>query len=219
MKVYLSYQIKSLKRFKIAYYQLVPEYIGLICVVLVFSFMVLGISSDESILINNKKIINYNYLINYFFVIPIILESLIAKDYMPNYDKLKIIFPFSKLKILMIDLFIELLGFKIIILVFTIILYIPFSYIFKLDTMCLELLYVFALVLLSYVNSCFIIRIIKIKSRDNLMNKNFLKIIVLLFLIVSISMSYSIFLLFLLLLLLLIINILLLIKNLYSDDV
>lgn len=181
MYSFIKYQLKSLKRFNIAYYQLIPEYLGLILLILVFTTMILGVSSDEAILINEGKVINYNYLIIYFFIFPIVVESLIVKDYMPNYYKLKLLFPFSIWKIILLDLFLEVFGYKLLIPIIGIVLYFFFSYFFNLIFIYDISFFSFSSIVFSYLNSCMIIKLFKIFSKDNIINKNYMKIVITLF--------------------------------------
>ncbi len=184
MRELLKYQFITLSRFRISQFQFLPEYLGLLFALLVFTIILLGVSSEEQLSYDNDKFINYTYIFIYFLVMPIFLESFMKKSYMPNYRYLKLLFPFSLTKMVFIDILFELFSFKLFILFFYLVLVIPFSIVYEVHFIGKPLSVLgMVLVILIYMNSCLLILTIKsfMKSRALKFYSNFLKLFVIVF--------------------------------------
>jgi hypothetical protein len=178
----LQYNFLSLTRFKIAKYQFAPEYIGFILVVGLFTTMFTGISSEDALVIGDIKIMNFNIIALFYLIAPILSDIFMYQFYDPNYQYLKLLYPFKVSKAIFIDVLIELFNFKVVFLLCFIIAYIPFCLTYDLIIFEKTSITGFFLIITIYINSCLFIRVLKdiIKNKVNKSHKNYLKLFALL---------------------------------------
>lgn len=174
----LQYNFLSLTRFKISKYQFAPEYIGFFLVAGLFSVIFIGVSSESSLLIDEKKIMNFNIIALFYFFAPILSDVFMYKFYDPNYQYFKLLYPYKIFKVILIDVLIELFSFKLLFLICFIIAYIPFCLTYGLVIFENVSIIGFLLIITIYINSCLFIRLIKdlVKNKVNNYHKNYLKL-------------------------------------------
>lgn len=174
----IQYNILTLSRFKMAKYQLIPEYLGLIAVIVLSSLMFTGISCEEIIVDGKLKYMNFNILALYFFLAPILSDVFMYNFYDINYKYFKLLYPFKSLKIIFIDMLLELLSYKLFFILFFVILYIPFCITYDLTFIDNKSLKGFCLIVSMYINACLFVRLIKDIGKDMFFKsyKNYLKL-------------------------------------------
>lgn len=178
----LQYNFLSLTRFKMAKYQFAPEYFGFILVVGLFTTIFIGVSSEDALVIGDIKIMNFNIIALFYFIAPILSDIFMYKFYDPNYQYLKLLYPFKVSKVIFIDVLIELFNFKVVFLLCFIIAYIPFCLTYDLIIFERTSITGFFLIITIYINSCLLIRVLKdiLKNKVNKSHKNYLKLFALL---------------------------------------
>ncbi len=173
----LYYNFITLSRFKMAKYQVIPEYIAIFTVIGLFTMIFMGVSSEEIIVHNNNKYMNFNILALYFFITPILSDIFMNNFYDVNYKYFKLLFPFNIFKTITIDVLLEILNYKLLFIFFFIALYIPFCSVYELSYINQNAIIGFCLVIIMYLNACLSIRLIKYLWNENFMKvyKNYLK--------------------------------------------
>jgi hypothetical protein len=194
MKKILQYNFLTLSRFKISKYQFAPEYIAFFIVAALFSVIFIGVSSEESLMVYEKKIMNFNIIALFYFIAPILSDIFMYKFYDPNYQYFKLLYPFKTSKIIFIDTLVELFSYKILFILCFLIAYIPFCLTYDLILFENISFIGFFLIITTYINSCLFIRIVKdlIKNKVQNSHKNYLKLfIVLIFILMTFNENYN----------------------------
>lgn len=190
----LQYNFLTLSRFKISKYQFAPEYIGFFIATALFSVMFIGVSSEEPLIVYEKKYMNFNIIALFYFIAPILSDIFMFKFYDPNYQYFKLLYPFKTSKIIFIDTLVEIFSYKILFILCFLIAYIPFCLTYDLILSENISFIGFFLIITTYINSCLFIRIIKdlIKNKVQNSHKNYLKLfIVLIFILMTFNENYN----------------------------
>lgn len=185
MKEIFNYNLTLFTRFKMAEYQFLPEYFAVIIMITLSTTICMGVSSEELIIYESNRYINFNILTIYFFLFPILAEVFMYDYYDTNYKYFKILFPFKTKKNILIDVLIEILSYKLLLLIIFLVLFVPFSFVYNFKSLDTKSIFGFFLIIISYVSSCIFIRIIKDVGKDNFINsyKNHLKLILAIFIV------------------------------------
>ncbi len=166
-------------------YQFLPEYFAIIIMIILSTTISMGVSSEELIIYESIRYINFNILSIFFFLFPIIAEVFMYDFYDTNYKYFKLLFPFKTKKNILIDVLIEIFSYKLLLIIVFLGLLLPFSFIYDFKLLDLKSIFGFFLIITSYISSCILIRIIKDIGKDNLINtnKNHLKLILAIFIV------------------------------------
>jgi len=155
-----------------------PDYIALILSIGIITILTMGMAAESPLMFNNKRILNFNYIVNLFYLASFFFEGYIFNYYTPNYQYIKLLFPIKLKRQFFIDLLIEIFSYKIFLILFSILGFFIFSKTYKIVFWSgLNLLGLF-LIILSYINSCLLIIAIKNKMKRDAFNfrKNFFKL-------------------------------------------
>ncbi|WP_445748885.1 hypothetical protein, partial [Polaribacter sp.] len=95
MKEIFNYNLFVFTRFKMAGYQFLPEYFAIIIMIILSTTISMGVSSEELIIYESIRYINFNILSIFFFLFPIIAEVFMYDFYDTNYKYFKLLFPFK----------------------------------------------------------------------------------------------------------------------------
>lgn len=164
-----------------------PDYVAIVLSIGFISGLVVAISSENPIIINQEKILNFNYVVIFFYVASFFFEGYILDYYTPNYQYVKLAFPVKLSKLIFIDFLGEILSYKIALIIFFIIAFVALSGNFKIVLWNSFNIVGFFLIVLSYVNSCLLVQVIKNKMRSNAFSfhKNFFKLLFFTLLIIA----------------------------------
>lgn len=174
-----KYHYYNLLRFNIATYNLPPEYLGMIFTMGVFTAIFIGTISETPILFEQIRIMNFNKLALFYFISPLVIDLFTYKSYDPNYQYLRVLYPFKLKKIIFIDFLIEFFSYKLILLCYLALAYVPFCLYYKIEVFEIHSFYLgITLIILMYINSCLLIRIIKdsLKNKELNVYKNYFKL-------------------------------------------
>ncbi len=149
-----------------------PDFLAILLSLLFLSVVTVGLSFDNPIIFFNKRIINFNYVIILNYLIALFFEGYIFNYYTPNYKYLKLLFPYKIKRIIVIDLLLEIFSFKFLLLVFFFMSYLILFNSFETTLNHRINLLGFIFFILSYINSCFLVCIIKCIKRINVLNQN-----------------------------------------------
>ncbi|MCF6350338.1 MAG: hypothetical protein L3J23_04835 [Flavobacteriaceae bacterium] len=190
-KSILKYQYLSFIRVRMTTFKTSPDFIVLILSLALLTMMAYGVSSENFIEIETDKLINYNFLIVFNFFIIFFFEGYIYKYNTPNYRYIKLLLPYKRNVILMIDLIYELFSYKGILILLNICYLFIFCYVYELSILHTFNLVGFLLLFITFVNSILLVRIIKEKMKGNAFDfhKNFYKIFFTLILILAVINS------------------------------
>lgn len=192
IKALIKYKYLSFVRFKMSPFLAPPDFLAILLSFLFLSAITIGLSLENPIDLLDDKIINFNYIIclNYFIIL--FFESYIVNYTTPNYKYIKILLPLNINKIIIVDVLTEVFSYKILSLCFLGISYLIFLNYYEVTAMSGINLIGVLLVLLSYINSCLLIVIIKNKKSNYLdQNKNIIKLFFFILIIVSV-INYNI---------------------------
>jgi hypothetical protein len=192
----LKYHALTLSRLSISRLKfLPPEYMAIIAIMIFVALVSMGVSSQNYILVDGVRIVNYNLLSLYFLFAPIIMDVYLDKSYESNYHFFCLLLPYSFNKKILTGVLFEVFSCKIVFIIACILVYIPFCLSYDLDFSSLKYLVLgMVLVLSMYVNSCLIIRFLKDlkKEKGFIYYKNYLKLFLFItFLMMTINENYT----------------------------
>lgn len=155
-----------------------PDFLAILLSLLFLTAITIGLSLNNPIHLIDEKMINFNYVIclNYFIIL--FFESYMVRFTTPNYAYLKNLLPYKASTIIKIDIILELLGFKIVLLPFVLIWFFVFINPQEIILLNWTNLLGFVFILMGYVNSCLLTTIIKLRKNhyDFNLNKNLIKL-------------------------------------------
>jgi hypothetical protein len=183
----LKYHLLSFTRLKMSTFRAPPDYIAIVLSIGFISGLIVAISSENPIIINQEKILNFNYIAIFFYVASFFFEGYILDYYAPNYQYVKLIFPVKLSKLIFIDFLGEIFSYKIIFIIFFILAFVALSNNYKIELWNSFNIVGIFLIILSYVNSCLLVQVIKNKMRSIAFSfhKNFFKLLFFTLLIIT----------------------------------
>lgn len=178
IKNIIKYHFLSFTRFKMTYFKAPPDFIAILLSLLTLSIVTIGLASENPLIFNEEKLLNYNYTVFSVYLISFFFEGYLNNHYAPNYKYLKLVLPTNLKKQLFIDFLFEFLSYKL----FLLLPYIFSFYIFK-ETYSLDFNLFIALkglffIMISYINACLLMQFIKCNMKEKAFNfhKNFFKL-------------------------------------------
>jgi hypothetical protein len=186
-KAIFKYQLLSFSRLKMSPFKTPPDFIAIILSIGFITFLTVALASENPFIVNEKKILNFNYIVFFFYIASFFSEGYIIGFYTPNYKYIKLLFPMKLKTQILLDFLSELFSYKILILIFSLLSFIIVSITYKITLWSSLNIVGIILIILSYINSCLLIQLIKDKMRKNAFNfnKNFFKLFFFLLMVIA----------------------------------
>lgn len=187
LKAIIKYQFLSFKRIKMTTFIAPPDFIAIILSIIFFSFITTAIAAEKPFRVNDLNILNYNYIVFLIYLFTFFFEAYILNFYTPNYKYIKLIYPLKLKQQIFIDVLSEMFSYKIFLFTFLFISFFSLKSSYNITLFNNLNIFGILLIMLTYLNSCLLIRIIKdkMKSKAFDFHKNFFKLFFILLLIIA----------------------------------
>lgn len=190
-KAIFKYHLLSFSRLKMSTFKAPPDFIAIVISIGFISVLTVALAYENPLIVDEIKILNFNYIVALFYIISFFSEAYILSLYTPNYRYIKLLIPNRATKQICIDTLSEIVSYKLFILLFVFVAFFVLSSTYKIALWEKFNIIGILLIILSYLNSCLLIQLIKDKMRKNAFNLNTNLFKLLFFLLLAISIVNS----------------------------